>query len=137
MNKITMLPEIMAGAIRPEPPLDMTPQQRALWTEIVESMPAGWFGPASQIVLRQFCRVSVNCHLLGLRLDEVPPGFYASDANAKIKDLKRQHHAETQLLDKLANTLRLTPRTRYSSRDTDHALSGTAAHQPFRPWQVK
>src|SRR5262249_17301845 len=39
---------------RPEPPLDLSPEEAAVWRNAVGCMPARWFGRERQLVLRGY-----------------------------------------------------------------------------------
>jgi hypothetical protein len=54
---------IIPGA-RLEAPADLQPAEQAIWTKIVGSLPADWFGSGNLPLLKQYCRHIHNADLI-------------------------------------------------------------------------
>lgn len=94
---------VVPGEGRPQPPADMTKDERGVWREIVSAMPPNWF--TTQHILRQYCRVV--CMVEATSNEDV-------DALSKL----------TAMMLSLASKLRITPQAE-CARSRSRRWSGT------------
>jgi hypothetical protein len=129
---LTVVP-IVPGSQRLEPPNDIGVEEAIIWREIVGSMPAGWFNGASLSLLRRLCTLRVSSDQLARRLVEERRLPIMTPA---LRTLMAEHREETKVINALCITLRLTPRSRYSTKDTERALTKQGS-TTFRPWEAR
>jgi hypothetical protein len=99
---------------RPEPPADLTPEQRIEWALVVNSAPADWFAPYNHSVLAQYCRHAVAARRVAQLIQqfESQDGFDVSEYDRLLKMQER----ESRVISSLLTKLRLTPQSIYSAR---------------------
>jgi hypothetical protein len=102
-----------ALAIAPQPierverlyaPHELTVEQAKVWTGIVSGHPADWFAAGAVPVLMQLCRHVVISNRLSHLID------HTSDNNKMLSYLK-ELRAESDIIRKLASSLRITPQS--------------------------
>jgi len=103
---------VVPGEGRPQPPADMTEDERGVWREVVNAMPPNWF--TTQHILRQYCRVV--CMVEATSNEGV-------DALSKL----------TAMMLSLAAKLRITPQGRVR-QVTAEAMIRNTPRSP-RPWE--
>lgn len=125
---------IVPGAQRLEVPATLAAAEALAWVDYVTSMPAGWFNRASGRLMQRLCTLTATSDALAREIAE------ERAAHEKMTPLLRQliteHREETKLMNSLCITLRLTPRSRYSVKDTEVAMRKQSS-TTFRPWEVR
>jgi hypothetical protein len=106
------------------PPSRQTNEERAVWTETVASVRAGWFR-GSETALETFCRAVCIERRLAARLREI-----TDPADERFRELVRLHRAEAMLVGNLTGKLRLTVR---STRDRETLK---AVPRGPKPWDL-
>jgi len=124
---LSIAPRLKAGT-PPPPPDDLVPTEQELWSEIVDSKPADWFGPDSAPILKEYVRAAVACDLLASRVR----GAMDADDAGVVKFMLDLRDKESRRAASLATKLRLTQQSRYGARD---AARADARASGARPWQ--
>ena len=106
---------------RPEPPENMSPEARAVWTEILDTHHHSQFASGLHL-LEIFC-VSVVLERRAARaVEELPPGKQRDAAARERRD-------EAAMIARLATKLRLSPRSHFDR----YARPKTVTPGP-KPW---
>lgn len=116
---------------RPEPPLDLTPEQSDVWRHIVDGLPADWFPRETWPLLSQYCRHTVEARRLGQLIDQecARPDLDVRNYGELLK-LQRQ---ESGALKILAASMRLAQQS--SRTDGAAATAKRGARTVKRPWE--
>jgi hypothetical protein len=106
--------------------------ERAVWREIVGAMPPNWFGLECQPVLRRLCAQIVISEGLEQQLrNERVDGLADSERAVRLAEA---HRDAARAVNQLSQSLRLTPRSRWSGRASETEV-GHAAKE--RPWEIR
>lgn len=122
---------VVALVERPEPPLDLNPDESDVWRDTVEGLPADWFRPETFPLLRQWCRHTVSARRVAQLLDaamsrdEIDVG--------ELKDLLAMQARETASLKAMAASMRISQQATIHAEKagTSKAKVGTVK----RPWE--
>jgi hypothetical protein len=93
----------------PQPPNDLTRDQRRLWNEIVATKPNTFWKADSFPLLKQYIRHITTADIVNEQIDEFDPARFADD-----QEVKRYHRllsiraTETATIANLATKMRLT-----------------------------
>jgi prophage DNA circulation protein len=115
---------------RPDPPLDLTPEEADIWAETVEALPADWFPRESWPLLKQWCRHSVTARRVSQMIDAESARETLNVAD--LKELLGMQAKETAALKALAASMRLSQQASYSARGAGGEKSRRTAMK--RPW---
>ena len=96
---------------RPEPPVDLTPEQRVEWITVVNALRADWFTPETYAVLAQYCRHVIEARHLAELICRFE-GEEELDMRDYDRLLKMQERA-SRIIASLATKLRITPQSTY------------------------
>lgn len=120
-------------AQRPPPPADLTPAQAKIWTDIVDTSPAGWFRDGD-VLLGLYCR---HVHT-GNQLAKL-----INDCKVDLHDLQRlgrllaMRDRETRMMMSLATKMRLTQQARITPRSAGRQMEETGRKLWERkPWDL-
>jgi hypothetical protein len=111
------------GMPRIEPPKGFDADEKALWRQIVGTMPADWFDLGSAPMLAKLCEHLVAAD--GLKK--------AYKTNGDIELLKNWRE-ETKVIASLATKLRLTPQSRYDCFKAANKLKNTV--RGIKAWEL-
>ena len=131
VNALSVVP-VIPGQGRPEPPRALDKAEKAVWRGIVGAMPPNWFGSECQPVLRRLCAQVVISEgleeqLRGVRAD----GISDSERAARLAEA---HREAARAVNQLSQSLRLTPKSRWSARASETEISHAAKE---RPWEIR
>ena len=119
------------GAPRATPPAGLTPAQRMVWLETVNSRPAEHFGPEHIPILESYCRHVVSARLLSEQIEDFDSEWLKDDAGLKRYDkLLAMHVRETGRVNEFARAMRLTQQSVYRG---EKAVPKVGA----RPWEFE
>ena len=112
---------------RPEPPIDLTPEQRIEWIQVVNSLPATWFPQETLGVLAQYCKHCVT----------------AKHVSELIKDLESQDHIDIPDYDRLLKMqeresrimVSLATKMRMTQQATYHPEKTKSTPKVKSPWE--
>ena len=113
---------------RPEPMGDLTPEQRIVWVNTVNSLPADWFPQETHLTLAQYCRHIVTAGHVSQMIEQMESQDEV-DVTAYDKLLKMQER-ETRIILSLATKMRMTQQSTYDREKT----KGHSA-KVSRPWE--
>lgn len=118
-SKAAMQVVQLAESARPGPPKMLTRKEKALWREIVNSLPGDYFRASDRTLLANYCRFSV-------RSDDLAVKLVADPENSELDKMCR---AAVSTVSSLATKLRLCPNARIQ-KDSQKLKSKTTA----KPW---
>ena len=116
---------------RPDPPASMTAAQKAIWRDVVRSMPVDWFGPECLPVLKEYIRAAAMCDTLDAMIQKGSRKGSPSAENLKM--LLDSRAKESNRVAQLAAKLRLTQQSRYTPKSAATAANREGAGR--KPWQ--
>jgi hypothetical protein len=96
---------------RPSPPDDLTPEQAAEWTSIVNGLPAEWFRRETHPILACYCREVVRSKQLAQIIEN-----YWSQGDFDVKsyrDLLRSEAEVSRTIAMLATKMRICQQSTY------------------------
>ena len=116
---------------RPEPSLQLTPEQQDIWIRVCDALPADWFGPETYDVLIQYCRhVDAGnkiAQLLDAELSRNPLDL------VEIEKLTKMQERESRTMVSLATKMRITQQSSYTDKSSSTAKAGS--RNKSRPWE--
>jgi hypothetical protein len=116
---------------RPNPVLDLTPEESDVWVQTVEAMPADWFRAETFPLLAQFCRHTVSARRVSQLIDAAMSREEVSVG--ELKELLTMQRGETAALKAMASAMRLSQQSSYSDKG---AAGRKAERAPIkRPWE--
>jgi phage terminase small subunit len=131
INALSVVP-IIPGQGRPEPPRALDKAEKAVWRKIVDAMPPNWFGSECQPVLRRLCAQIVISEGLEEQLRRVrADGLGDSERAARLAEA---HRDAAKTVNQLSQSLRLTPKSRWSARTSETEVAHAAKE---RPWEIR
>jgi phage terminase small subunit len=131
INALSVVP-LIPGQGRPKPPRALDRAEKTVWRDIVGAMPPNWFGLESQPVLRRLCAQIVISEGLEERLRKIrADGLGGSERAAR---LVQAHRDTAKTVSQLSQSLRLTPKSRWSARTSESAVEHAAKE---RPWEIR
>jgi hypothetical protein len=114
---------------RPRPD-KLRPKEAAVWRQMVDAMPYGYFGPENEHLLRMLCSHVVTAELCA---KELASARKSGDLDA-LNKITAIHARESLTIGNLSSRLKLTPKSRYSQEQASHMQRLGAQH---RPWEHK
>ena len=123
--------QAVAVVRRPEPPLDLTPEEADVWVEVAEAMPADWFPRETWPLLRQYCRHTVTARRVSQLIDAAASRDEVDVS--EMKELLGLQAKETASLKAMAASMRLSQQASYSARGAGGEKSRRATVK--RPWE--
>lgn len=129
---------VVVGSIdgRPQPPEDLTKDQREVWERTVANESADTFKTAAlQQLLKEYCRHVATAMKLARMVEAMErlPQMSPDDLGDYDKLLKMRDRETKALADK-ATKLRLTNQSRYTPQAA--ATAAKNANAARKPWQV-
>jgi hypothetical protein len=116
---------------RPDPPLDLAPEEADVWIATVEALPADWFPRETWPLLTQWCRHTVSARRVSQLLD----AEMCRDEidHASLGQLLAFQARETAALKAMAAAMRLSQQASYSARGAGGQKSRRVSSP--RPWE--
>ena len=131
INALSVVP-IIPGQGRPQPPRALDKAEKAVWRSIIGAMPPNWFGSECQPVLRRLCAQIVISEGLEEQLRKVRVDG-SGDSERAVR-LAQAHRDTAKAVNQLSQSLRLTPKSRWSARTSETELEHAAKE---RPWEIR
>ena len=111
---------------RPKPPGELTPEQSAIWREVVNSMPADWFPRETLGLLSQYCRHAVSARRVAQLIASAESD---SDFDVEGYDrLLKMQEREGRAMSSLATRMRITQQATYDK-------TRKKPKQVSKPWE--
>ena len=118
-------PEAVSGSpllpgTQPEPPEELSAEERAEWVKFTTRMPLDWFPAETHAMLAQLCRHICQARWVGQCLQEVRAGLLDptdDDALTALMKLQSLHDREGRAITALMVRLRLTSQQRIPDAD--------------------
>ena len=114
---------------RPEPPVDLTPEQRVEWISVVNSLRAEWFPPETHSVLAQYCKHAVAAKHVAELIRELES--HDQIDVAEYDRLLKMQERESRILVSLATKMRITQQSTWS----DHKTKSDGKGKVKSPWE--
>ena len=120
---------------RPDPLVELTVEQAAIWRETVSSEAADFFGTAAlRSMLADYCRHRASAAVVSEVIDTFKPEWLKAAEGAKrYYGLLKMREAETRAAASLATKLRLTNQSRYTPQAA--ATASKHAARGLKPWE--
>jgi hypothetical protein len=118
----------------PEPPTELTSEQRETWQMFVAQMPWDWFRGAAGVLLIQLVRHVGYSRLSGKAVTEelvLGTTLQEDEGLARLNRLTQIHEREGRAVVALMRALRLTPRSRYDQSRAHTAHQNTPQKKPW------
>lgn len=125
----------MVPGRRPDPPPDLNEAESVYWRETVATKPAEWWKADTQILLKAYCRASVQHDVISELIGAMKPRTIKTDKGWPKYERMRKLQASTSAeLAQLATKMRLTPQSRYTAQS---AATADAKASRARPWDAQ
>jgi hypothetical protein len=111
------------------PPEYLTPGEKQLWLDVVNTKPADWFALDSAPVLVEYVRAVETCNLLAVPVAST----MALGEPGDIEKILKVRDREAKRAADLATKLRLTQQSRYTP--TAAATANKRAQGASKPWE--
>ena len=130
--ELAVVPVLVPGAGRPEPPADLDPLEQKVWREVIAALPPHWVDPAGQLILRRLAAQAAIAERLEMRLRQLRAED--QDSGEEASTLAVEHDLAAKAVANLLAQLRATPRSRTVPR-----AAGSRIEQipQWRPWEIR
>jgi hypothetical protein len=145
-------PPLIPGAKLPAP-VELSPEQAAVWDRIVGSLPSGWITGGSEPLMKELCRhidfgdrlsrdiEAARSALTALASEpaadakaEARKATLCRKARAHLMSLMRAHLLQTGAIARLSQKLRLTKLSQYTRDAESAAIAARNAPTVPEPW---
>lgn len=116
--------------VRPEPPLDLTDNQRKIWEAVTNTKPPEWFEADSFPILKAYCIASDLHDRISHEIEQKLEVEEFTDRH--VLDLLKIQDQQAKLIASLAVKMRLTQQSRYTPKAASTANRKSAGGQ--KPW---
>jgi hypothetical protein len=129
---LAVVPVLVPGAGRPEPPPDLDPLEQRAWREVIAALPPHWVDPAGQLILRRLAAQTAIAESLEVRIRDLRA--QSQDDSKEAGALAARHGLASKSIADLLAQLRATPK----SRTVPRAAGPRVLQAPeWRPWEIK
>jgi hypothetical protein len=120
---------------KPEPPADLTEEQKGYWRGIIAGAPAGWITEATAPLLMQLVRHLSRASKVEKELQAMQDeDLGISNRRGIYLDFAKLARQESSTIKQLSLTLRLCQQTRTYSEGTKRALAKVPVGR--KPWEI-
>jgi hypothetical protein len=116
----------------PDPPADLTDAEAAYWRAVVATKPAEWWKEDSAILLKAYCRASVQHDVMSQALRRYERRLNTEKGLVQYERIRKMITAASSELATLATKMRLAQQSRY---DTQKAATRDRVADGARPWE--
>jgi hypothetical protein len=131
-------PVVIKGSFgeRPEPPEDLTDEQKATWRELTSSEPQDFFSTgALRNMLKDYCRARSEIERLSRIVSYFQDDWIKPEEGARRLQLYlRMRNEEIRRASDLATKMRLTNQSRYTPMAAATASRNTL--RSIKPWEA-
>lgn len=132
-TEMTTAPGVVAVVERPEPLLDLTPEQADVWRDVVDAMPADWFPRETWGLLGQYCRHVVEARRIAQLIDQE---CAREDLDVLTYDrLLKLQRQESASIKAMSASMRLSQQSSYNAKSASTAKGRGGGDTIRRPWQ--
>lgn len=118
----------------PEPPGYVTPEQDAVWREVIGSRAGDLIGPESYRLLIEYCRAVVEGDKIAAQLDAFDPSWLADDEGLKRWDKLQAIATRNQgVIATLATKLRIATSSTVRAENAGTVMKKGAK---LKPWEM-
>ena len=129
---LAVVPVLVPGAGRPEPPPDLDPLEQRAWREVIAALPPHWVDPAGQLILKRLAAQAAIAESLEVRIRDLR--VQGQDDSKEAGALAARHGLASKSIADLLAQLRATPK----SRTVPRAAGPRVLQAPeWRPWEAK
>lgn len=115
-----------------QPPPDLTPDQAAIWANVVATKPSDWWDAGSIPLLSAYCRAVVESLKVATLVDGMTVDMLLlDDGLERYKELRKIQANLTAEVNTLSRAMRLTQQSRYRA---DAASVAAEKARGARPW---
>ena len=129
---LAVVPVLVPGAGRPEPPPDLDPLEQKAWREVIAALPPHWVDPAGQLILKRLAAQVAIAERLEVRLRQLRAED--QDSGKEAGTLAVEHDLAAKAVANLLTQLRATPRSRTVPRAAGPRIEQTSQ---WRPWEIR
>src|SRR5215831_6139347 len=129
---LAVVPALVPGAGRPEPPADLDPLEQRAWREVIAALPPHWVDLAGQLILRRLTAQVAIAERLEVRLRQLRAED--QDTGKEASALAVEHDLAAKAVANLLTQLRATPRSRTVPRGAGSRIEQTPQ---WRPWEIR
>ena len=126
---LAVVPVLVPGAGRPEPPADLDSLEQRIWREVIGALPPHWIDPAGQLILRRLAAQAAIAERCEIQLRQLRAAD--QDSGEAASDLAAQHDLAAKAVANLLASLRATPRSRTVPRGAGSRIDQSPQ---WRPW---
>jgi len=130
--ELAVVPVLVPGAGRPEPPPDLDSLEQHIWREVIAALPPHWIDPAGQLILRRLTAQAAIAERLEIQLRQLRAADQDSGEAAGV--LATKHDLAAKAVANLLAQLRATPRSRTVPRAAGPRIEQTPQ---WRPWEIR
>lgn len=116
---------------RATPPKGLTAEQKGVWADVVNSLPADWFPPETLPLLVQYCRHTVQSNRLEQMIESYESGETGEFEVETYDRLLKMRQRESAVIMSLSTKMRL-------SQSSIHTARKGKGKQALisKPWQI-
>jgi hypothetical protein len=134
--ELAILVPIVPGVL-PDPPADLTEPEAVYWRDVTATKPAEWWQADSEILLKSYCRASVQHDRISAAINGISAAKMKSAKGWRQYQSMRRVQASTSIeLCTLAMKLRLCPSARYKA-ERANTIDRKVADDNKHPWQQR
>lgn len=124
-------------AERPMPPAELSDYQAAVWLQVVNAMPGGWFDDSNLAMLKAYCQHVQYAREIEDRLSIEELDWMAMDdgLDRRMK-LYTAHEKQTGAMARWGTKLRLTPQARILPQTAGRQFESSKAKPLMKPWET-
>jgi hypothetical protein len=118
---------------RPEPPLELEPEEQATWRTITSRLPQSWFTAENMPLLKELCRHVGYADALAADIVQLrqAPTVDVEELRAAL----RAHALQSERIGNLSTKLRLTKQSRLDRESAGiEARKSAAGVKPWEGW---
>jgi len=132
---------------RPDPPEELSPEEKETWKAITSTMPADWWRPSTFPLLTAFCSHVENARRIDRLLTAVRTDEYMRNDDISftaylncLNTLLRSRDRESRALISLARSMRISQQAMILPRGAGRQSASTAANTRLPhetpPWEI-
>ncbi len=120
------------GITRIQAPSYLDAKVKSVWVEIVNAKPADWFGREHMAMLEALCRHIVQAQAISSMIDSFDIEWAKEDDGLKrLEKLQKMHRVQSQAIDTLMRSMRLTHQAIYRADKAPTVIGGSKK----KPWE--